>query len=70
MVEPILYSRWLHKKTKHTYIVVGFCQLEATNTPAILYVRDDDRTGVPWARDQKQFFDGRFIRIDFKEQLT
>ncbi len=44
-----------HLKTGGTYIVVGHCQLEATNRPGILYV--STKGGKIWARDIDEFLD-------------
>jgi hypothetical protein len=54
---------WKHLKSGGIYSIVGHCQLEATNRPAVLYasVSGDGRT---WARDEEEFMDGRFIKLD------
>jgi hypothetical protein len=59
----LLYSRWRHMKTNHVYFIVGQCRIEALNEAAFLYVRDDDRSGIPWAREKTEFLDGRFVRL-------
>ena len=53
---------WKHIKTGGTYTVVGNCQLEATNRPAVLYVSTNG-DGRTWARDLEEFMDGRFVRL-------
>lgn len=60
----LLFSRWKHLKTHHVYFIVGQCRLEATNEPAFLYVRADDRSGIAWARAKDEFLDGRFARLE------
>lgn len=59
--QPTPGSLWTHLKTAHIYVVVGECQLEATNKPAVLYrqVNHPDG-GKVWARDLAEFMDGRF----------
>ena len=54
-------SRWDHRKGGR-YVVVGYCLLEATATPAILYARDEPEAPI-WARSAAEFLDGRFARI-------
>lgn len=67
MSKSRLYTRWLHKKTRKTVILVGECRLEATNQPAYLFVHDDDPGAMPWARAQDEFLDGRFVKVDARE---
>lgn len=55
-------TKWLHIKSGNYYWVLGDCRIEATNTPAIRYVRDtgpDDE----WVRPKSEFFDGRFVSV-------
>lgn len=53
---------WLHLKTNHLYVVVGHCQLEATNRRAVLYHRVGG-DGPTWAREEAEFLDGRFAEV-------
>lgn len=53
---------WVHLKTSHLYVIVGDCQLEATNRPAVLY-RLVGGEGPVWARDMEEFMDGRFAEV-------
>ena len=54
-------SRWDHCKGGR-YVVVGYCLLEATATPAILYALDEPEAPI-WARDAGEFLDGRFTPV-------
>lgn len=58
---PPVGSLWKHKKTGHVYVVIGHCQIEATNQPGVLYT-PVWATSAPtvWARPTLQFMDGRF----------
>lgn len=57
-------DRWRHVKTGGVYEILGWCIIEATNKPAILY-----RSAIPesgrsiWARPREEFFDGRFEKV-------
>ena len=53
-------TTWKHVKTGGVYSIVGSCQLEATDRPAILY-RSAKGAGPIWARDYEEFMDGRFL---------
>ena len=59
---------WRHRKTGHLYVIVGWCQLEETWRPGILYRRLNNRDAVqargPIARDAQEFIDGRFEPVD------
>ena len=55
---------WKHLKTGHAYTIMGVCRLEATNRPAILYRRADGSSQIVWARDEEEFLDGRFERVE------
>jgi len=58
---PTPGSLWTHRKTAHIYVVIGECQLEATNRPAVLYRQINHPDGGKlWARDRDEFLDGRF----------
>ncbi len=61
--QAIVGSLWRHTKSGHNYVVLGACQLEATNRPAVLYRSIDDVKGLVWARDEAEFCDGRFVHI-------
>ena len=62
MDHSLIGSIWRHKKSRHVYVIIGVCQLEATNTPAFLYRRPKE--GITWARDMDEFLDGRFERVE------
>lgn len=58
---------WYHSKTMTTCRITGFCILEATLKPAILYTDGDhDSFGelLVYARDKQEFLDGRFKLIE------
>lgn len=55
-------TRFRHKKTGGTYIVVGAGRIEADLTPCVVYQSETD--GRIWVRPQKEFNDGRFVRIE------
>jgi hypothetical protein len=58
---PPTGSIWEHEKSGHTYVVLGLCRIEATNTPAVLYTQAGaDGDAITWARPVAQFLDGRF----------
>ena len=61
---PGIGSLWLHMKSKKYYTVLGLCQLEATNRPAVLYAPIDGHNRRPWARDMAEFLDGRFQCVE------
>ena len=60
---PSIGTIWRHLKTKHHYVVVGECQMEATWEPGILYARIDGYTERPIARSRAKFMDGRFTAL-------
>lgn len=56
-------SAWRHQRTGGVYIVMGYCRIEATARPAVLYASVKGDTDMPWARDAEEFTDGRFRRV-------
>ncbi|MEO0678848.1 MAG: DUF1653 domain-containing protein [Pseudomonadota bacterium] len=56
-------SVWRHVKSGGRYMVIGYCWLEATAQPAVLYARDEPESEI-WARDAAEFLDGRFERAE------
>jgi len=59
----LLGSVWRHKKSETLYEITGFCFLEATVEPAVLYSKHGSNLPEPiWARGAAEFFDGRFVR--------
>jgi hypothetical protein len=50
---------WSHKKTGGIYVVFGFCQIEATNEPGVLYHSTAGQEPL-WCRSLAEFLDGRF----------
>ncbi len=55
-------SRWRHVKTGNVYTVHCLASIEATNTPAVVYQREDNTPGR-WVRPTTEFLDGRFERM-------
>ena len=55
---------WRHEKSGGVYVIVGSCQLEATNEPAYLYkaVHTVDTAPI-WARSCAEFLDGLFTQL-------
>lgn len=53
-----------HVKSGGVYIVTGFCVIEATNRPGILYRKVNAGYDVTWVRDRAEFLDGRFVVHD------
>lgn len=56
-----LGDTWTHLKSGRVYKVQGFCLIEATLEPAVIYqavYRDDP---MVWCRPAEEFFDGRFV---------
>jgi len=51
----------LHKKTQHTYRVLGRCIIEATLADCYIYRGSDGRT---WIRPVAEMEDGRFVLIE------
>ncbi|MBA8886102.1 hypothetical protein FHW12_000293 [Dokdonella fugitiva] len=51
----------LHKKTQHTYRVLGRCIIEATLADCYMYRGSDGRT---WIRPAAEMEDGRFVLIE------
>lgn len=54
---------WRHVKTETDYTIVGFCLMEKTCQPAVLYTDgglDSFGDAVVWVRDRGEFMDGRF----------
>lgn len=62
---PEIGSRWLHKKSGGRYRVKGYCMLEHSFKPGILYVAHPkhESLGYTWCRDLDEFLDGRFVPI-------
>lgn len=57
-------SAWKHQKGP-VYVAQGYCRLERTAQPAILYYNrwaDDPTIQIPWARDAKEFQE-KFSRV-------
>jgi len=58
---PLTGQLYRHKKTGNVYrVVLADCRIEATNTEAVAYQRDDDHASVVWVRPYTEFTDGRF----------
>lgn len=59
------FVRWIHQKTNHTYMVLGFCLQESDLTPCVNYRRinplSGEAIGPIWSRPCEDFFDGRFL---------
>jgi hypothetical protein len=53
-------TRWFHKKSGDTYVVVNHGLREETLEPSVLY----SNGGVLWDRLAEEFFDGRFEMIE------
>ena len=53
-----------HKKTGGEYwLLYDDALIEATMTPAVVYVaRDGKHRGQVWVRPKTEFFDGRFVK--------
>ena len=51
-------SEWVHRKG-HRVVVTGHCLLEASASPAVLYVESGELP-LTWARAGTEFLDGRF----------
>lgn len=56
-----------HLKSGGIYAIVGHCQLEATNRPAVLYASTVGDSKI-WARDLEEFMDGRFVPVSMVSQ--
>jgi len=41
----MIVTRWVHQKTKHTYMVLGFCVQESDLTPCVNYRRINPLSG-------------------------
>jgi len=52
----------LHKKTQHTYRVLGLCIIEATLADCYMYRGSDGRT---WIRPVAEMEDGRFVLVEY-----
>lgn len=50
---------WKHRKGG-SYVIEGFCIIEKTMQPAVIYTRFDEPSGCKWIRPCEEFFDGRF----------
>lgn len=65
----MIITRWVHQKTKHTYMILGFSVQEATLIPQVNYHRIDtvsgEAIGPIWNRPCEEFFDGRFAPETF-----
>lgn len=51
---------WTHLKSGKVYKVRGFCLIEATLEPAVIYQAVDRDDPIVWCRPAQEFFDGRF----------
>lgn len=66
---PPAGSRWRHRSGGE-YVVVQGCVIEATLTPAVLYVSADAPVRPPgyysesWVRPLDEFLDGRFTPVE------
>lgn len=61
-----VYETVLHKKSNSVYMIIcgpDKTRLEATNTPAYAYRKDDEPEGIIWVRSQEEMEDGRFESI-------
>lgn len=61
---------WRHKKTGHEYIIEGFCVIEASMAPAVLYRQHkggEAYSATLWARPVTEFMDGRFELLSLSE---
>lgn len=56
----ILFSKWMHVKTKGVYEIVTFGYLEKDLEPMVIYKNRKD--GTVWIRPYKEFVDGRFVK--------
>jgi hypothetical protein len=60
--DPEPQSVWRHVKRGSTYIVDGFCTIEATMERGVIYTSmTDERV---WVRPVSEFTDGRFEPMD------
>lgn len=59
--ELMIGSVWRHHKGG-TYRVLSLGYIEATLTPAVVYVSSQEH--IVWIRPVSEFMDGRFERID------
>lgn len=55
------FYHWRHRKTGHDYRIIGFCLIEKTLTPAVMYARVGELT--TFIRPCDEFFDGRFRQV-------
>ena len=70
---PRKYSRWIHVKSGHTYMVMGLAWEEKSLLPVVIYQRYElgpNHQGPGfmdnsvWTRPLTEFLDGRFLARD------
>ncbi len=60
-VMPLTGQVYRHVKTGNFYrVIIADARIEATNTEAVVYRREDIEVGTVWVRPRSEFTDGRF----------
>jgi hypothetical protein len=60
---PEVHSIWKHVKSGQDVIITSHCLWENTLMPHVCYRHFEEPNGEIFARDLKEFMDGRFERL-------
>lgn len=59
---------WEHRKRGGFYQILTYCVIEATMTPAVVYMNME--TKITWCRPCEEFFDGRFVQRELSADFA